>query len=78
MPYVEDYMIDTSGLNYAKIGIDNDADVFDDFKGDQKRLLAFVQGGVMIKWMYAARKCESRCIEHSSFIAVKTTAQAHK
>ena len=50
-------MIDTSGLNYAKIGIYNDADVTDDFEGDRKRLLAFVQGGVMIKWMYAARMC---------------------
>jgi hypothetical protein len=54
LPYTEDYMIDTHGLNYAKVGIDNDADVTEAYQGEQKGLLVFAQSGVMVKWLYTA------------------------
>jgi FAD binding domain len=52
MPYTTDYMIDTHGLNYAKVGIDSEDDVLDNYKGDRKDRLVFVQSGVMIKFLY--------------------------
>jgi tmRNA-binding protein len=54
MPYTSDYMIDTHGLNYAKVGIDNEDDVLLNGyrEGDRKDRLVFVQSGVMIKFLY--------------------------
>jgi hypothetical protein len=48
LPYTNEYVIETSGLNYAKIGV---AAVTDNYQ-DQKDLLVFVQSGVMIKYLY--------------------------
>jgi FAD binding domain len=51
LPYVEDYLVDTSGLQYAKIGIDNASYLTQDYR-DRQKILTFVQGGVMTKYMY--------------------------
>jgi FAD binding domain len=54
MPYTQDYMIDSTGLNYAKIGIENDTFVTNYYRGERKARLAFVQSGVRLKFLYIA------------------------
>jgi FAD/FMN-containing dehydrogenase len=54
MPYTQDYMLDSTGLNYAKIGIENDDYVTSSYKGERKEQLAFVQSGVRLKFLYLA------------------------
>jgi hypothetical protein len=72
MPYTEDYMIDTHGLNYAKVGIDNDTDVTGPYRGEPKGLLAFAQSGVMVKWLYTAVSqivtTTKNCLDHHTLI----------
>jgi FAD/FMN-containing dehydrogenase len=49
LPYTNEYMIETSGLNYAKIGIDA---VTDGYQDEDKELFTFVQSGVVLKYLY--------------------------
>ena len=51
IPFTRDYMIDTRGLDYAKIGIQDNAFVTRDYV-ERKDRLVFVQSGVKIKYMY--------------------------
>lgn len=50
--YTEEFMIDTYGLNYAQIGLQNDTLLTIPYQGDQKEYLAFVQSGVVVKPLY--------------------------
>jgi FAD/FMN-containing dehydrogenase len=51
--YSEDYMIDTYGLNYLKIGIENENHLTAEYQ-DKKGHLAFSQSGVMVGYLYQA------------------------
>jgi hypothetical protein len=45
-------MIETHQLNYAKVGIENEAFVTDEYKGERKSFLTFAQCGVRQKFLY--------------------------
>jgi hypothetical protein len=48
LAYDDDYLVGTRGLNYCKIGIDDEAQVTENY-ADIRSRLAYVQSGVMVK-----------------------------
>jgi hypothetical protein len=65
--YTDEYMIDTYGLNYAQIGLQNNTFLTIPYQGEKKEFLAFIQSGVVVKPLYRSlvrdivRLFESRC-----------------
>jgi hypothetical protein len=52
--YTNQYLIDTYGLNYVKVGVDNPARHVTATYRDRSHLLTFTQSGVMVKHCYQA------------------------
>jgi hypothetical protein len=48
LAYDDEYLVDTRGLNYCKIGIDDEAQVTEKY-ADIRNRLAYVQSGVVVK-----------------------------
>jgi hypothetical protein len=52
--YTNEYLIETIGLNYIKVGVDNSLRYLTSKYQDQSHLLTFTQSGVMVKHCYQA------------------------
>lgn len=63
--FTNEYLIETYGLNYVKVGVDNPQLYLTSNYQDQSHLLTFAQSGVMVKHCYQALLDEGLTLQTS-------------